>query len=631
MEIIWVEKLGVGEILILLKRLLWSKVEIRYDEHQISTLAHYVLIFLNKHFQLTLFKPANLTLNTKDEQGYAATYYLHENLNQCLNAFCARYIREEPPWFQKMTKSYLAEKLIPSIAFITMVEFERNSLKAEHTLFIARNPINSIFMEFYQKRGFQIQQSLQFFVYLAPLRPFARLLQLVLTQIEGKPIITNINTIKPSVWVEYFHAEATDRRENLWSSAVKAADFDLVYYMDRSDAPVTEQARDTCLRYGFKWVDLLGRKRWVKLPNRQMVLLIRQLFQINTAQPFWFHFYKLQYTILHTVLSALYRHFQVKILIQHQDCSWLQGVQAKAVESAGGMMLGFQWSHYIYDLQTNHLTPQHLFFVWGKMNAYFTQNKGVSSRFFLPSGTIFTEPHKSKEVEAFCQKHDFIISIFDSGACYNIHQSPESLSQFYLAMLDVLNENPTWAGIIKSKDRDIESFSPLLQGSSIISKMLSLVEQGRLLVCSPLTTALTVAAKTHLSVCFSINSAGILAGISGYRAIHWDCSGWLKHPFYRQPQQQIVYTSLKEFKNAILKVAQGDSTIGDLSLWRRELNHFDDLLGSQRIGHFIQWYMKDIAEIGNMEQALAATVKHYREVYHVQLEDMAFEGIELYN
>lgn len=117
-----------------------------------------------------------------------------------------------------------------------------------------------------------------------------------------------------------------------------------------------------------------------------------------------------------------------------------------------------------------------------------------------------------------------------------------------------------------------------------------------------------------------MNSAGIVAGIHGCRAIHWDCSSWLKHPFYKNPTQKFLYTSLDEFKKAIIDASNGDQTIGDFSAWRQKLNHFDDFKASERVGGFIQSFMDDVIKTDEAKQSLDFAVEKYIKVNNVGVD-----------
>ena len=614
-RIVWVERLGILDVIIFLFQQVFSNIIVHYDEFKISNSCKLLLTIFKKLKKYQFFIPANLSLNTKDSHGYAMYYQLESNLNICVEEFCRSYIPKEPDRFRKILKCYLAGLLFQGITFITMVESKIATLyKENHEIFIVRKPGNFLLIRFYKSKGLEIKQSFGFGECLKIIiRPFVKIAVMIFSQfIQGTKVKTNIKNIRPSVWVEYTMEEASDRRMNRWSDYVKDNRFDMVYYMDRIDSPVSKEAIKTCKENKFKWIDVLKLYKIKRLSCKEYSEILGQLLRLNLRQPLWFHCYKLQFSFYFKLFHSIYKHFQVKILIQHQNSSWIQGVQAIAIESVGGIMLGFEWSSYIYDLQPTHLTPQHISFFWGKISYLLSQNKGLMSRYVLPSGiSILSTKYSSNQFQEFFNKFNLTISIFDSSVTYDIYQTPETLDKFYMTILKMLEENPEWGVIIKSKNWNSDGLSFLPNGKTIISKIKSLIEKKKLLFCDKWLSPLKVAAHVDINVCYSINSAGIIVGMEGYRAIHWDCSGWLKYPIYNDPDQQIVYLSLEEIKQAIVKVSKGDKSIGDFAAWKQKFNYFDDFKGPERIGKFIQNFMDEVIRTGNASHSLDLTVQKY--------------------
>ena len=110
----------------------------------------------------------------------------------------------------------------------------------------------------------------------------------------------------------------------------------------------------------------------------------------------------------------------------------------------------------------------------------------------------------------------------------------------------------------------------LPSGEEIVCRIKSLEKQGRLRVLDWTTYSPVDAAEAaDLSVCFGLNSAGIIAGLLGLRAIHWDCTGWLNYPVYRDKDQKVFFATLPETRQAVMLAAAGDKTIGAFNKWRQ--------------------------------------------------------------
>ena len=121
-----------------------------------------------------------------------------------------------------------------------------------------------------------------------------------------------------------------------------------------------------------------------------------------------------------------------------------------------------------------------------------------------------------------------------------------------------------------------------------------------------------VAAHSNLSVGYGINSACAVVAVMGNRAaVNWDCAGLKNHPFYKYSDQKIIFSSLDDLEEAILKASQGDATIGDYSRWKKHVNHFEDSFAVHRIANFLESYMTESTTSSDPEHSLDFAVKKY--------------------
>ena len=616
-KIIWVERLRLREIIIFILRGIFANIIIHYDEHQISYSGKSFLNLSNRLNLCKNFYPAFLKLNEKDYRGYNYNYQFLKNLNTCVEGFCEQYIPSMPDWFKNMTKNYLATLLFYRVTFITMVEIKVDKMRdVRHELSLIRHPVNSLIIKYYKERGFTIKQSFTFIGYLRIIiAPFYYLIMTLFHQIVRSKVTGNIGNGKPAIWVEYEGSESAFLTLSFWRGYVEAKKIELVYYIDRKDIPVSEETVNHIRQFGFKWIDCNRIFRLGYLCFNDINELLMQFIKFNYKQPIWFHFFKLEYAILYKLYYSVYKRFQVKILIQHQETLWKQEVQAKAVEAAGGIMLGFQWSNYPFILRSTHLHPQHVYFVWGKVMHDCLQEKGNTCRYILPSGMWITiDKQRPPQLEDFSVNGNFILAIFDTSTTYVGHVCPDSVSQFYLTIIKLLENNTSWKGILKIKN-NIYFLQTLSHGENIISRLKSFVERKKLVIFDANSNVSPPTATIYANLCVacSLNSAGIIAGVYNCRTIFWDCSGFGKHSFYKKQGQQIIYHSLEDFEKAIYKVSAGDLKIGDFSHWRKGYNYFNDFLAPKRVGKFIQTFMDEVIRTDNMEHSLNLAVKQYIE------------------
>lgn len=243
------------------------------------------------------------------------------------------------------------------------------------------------------------------------------------------------------------------------------------------------------------------------------------------------------------------------------------------------------------------------------------QKKGNTCRYILPSGLwISQDKQLPRELDSLAKSLKFIIAIFDNPAGLSLDEfvTPASLSDFYLKILNLLENNPSWGGIIKSKHYNrIDDFRSLVRGEEIFAKMHLFVNQNRLVLLPSKNSPVSAAAKADLSVCYTLNSAGVISAIHGNRVIHWDCAGVRKHPFYNDPGQKFIYNTLNDFEGAIIESSRGDFSIGDFSRHKKDSNYFEDLSAPQRIGSFMQSFMDEIIKTDDSNYALAAAAERY--------------------
>ena len=268
--------------------------------------------------------------------------------------------------------------------------------------------------------------------------------------------------------------------------------------------------------------------------------------------------------------------------------------QKQAIESAGGIMIGLHWSNYPDSHYPSHLNPQHVMLVWGVAHREYLQTKGNTCSHIIPCGLWVAGSGAKPEDLTPPHKGNFTLAIFDSSIGYLVHQCAENLSKFYREILSILEDNPSFSGLIKSKLLLMVDLYHLPAGEEIVYRIKSLEKQGRLLTLDRRRYSPVDAAEAaDLSVCFGLNSAGIIAGLLGLRAVHWDCTGWLKYPVYRDKDQKVFFATLPETRQAVMQVAAGDKTIGAFNKWRKWINHFDDCAGRERILRFINLYMEE--------------------------------------
>jgi len=608
---LWLESLTVGGILFLVLRNGIAGYEVFFDEHKATPRALRFAAIVGKIFPVG-FYPASLCLNQKDEKGLALEYYRADNHCAVVDRFCENQLSGDPAWLRDMAKCFISSQLMDRITFVTLVLHRiRGVQSSEHFIYLSGHYLNFLLQDFFkpQIKVKSIPSITAFLRHVAI--PFALIGRTGMQQLFHAGIKGNIreNQKIPAVWIELGPESRTwnQLREFIATNSAGRT-YDIVYYMDKYDTPAIPETTKELENQGFGWIDTHSMLH-ARLFAPDYLKLMAGFFVSLRQRQFWFALFLFRFEIMRALYLSLYKRFNVRLLFQHQEVSWLQEAQKQAIESAGGIMAGLHWSNYPNTQYPDLLTCQHVMLVWGVSHREYLETKGHTCSYIIPCGLWLAGSGAKQEDINPPRKGDFTIAIFDSTFGYLLYQSADNLSKFHLEILGILEDNPSFSGIMKSRSSQVADLRHLPSGEEIVCRITSLEKQGRLRILDWVRHSPVDAAEAaDLSVCFGLNSAGIIAGLLGLKAVHWDCAGWLKYPVYRDKDQKLLFATLPELRHAVMRAAAGDKTIGAFNKWRKWINHFDDCAGRERILRFIHLYMQ---EAGGNITGLYSTVKQY--------------------
>lgn len=610
----WIEKLGYLDVAkILFKGLFFPERKVFYDKNRNTKGVSLAVRILKAAGLCRNLHEAELSLNVKDEDGKAYIYRFYEDIDRCFDYLCQRYLPHEAELCRGVFKAYVSPYILDSIRFASMVEAKKeiDGPGQEGIVKLSGGPFSGILADSYKDRGLEVRISsgiastVKYF-----LRPANYAAAFLFSRIAPEKVRSNITEAKPSIWIDYAPWDNFDRF--FWKEEVDSEKFQTVCYFDRKGSRATKEAVENLEKDGLKWIDagFLSSLRASRVTIAEFSKLFLEAFFRKNNASFRVKIFRFEYGLWFLIYKSIFRRFNVRVLIQHKDTFWRCATQAAAIEAAGGIMIGYNWSNLPMNFKSTHHYPQHVFFVWGEAIRKFM--KGSPYTVFLPSGIWIAERDKDRNrLSNFSGPADFVMAVFDSSASYDIHQSPHNLSLFYLKILDLLERERRWTGLIKSKNWEGDEFEDLPSGKTIMDRIRALAVSGRLHILPKTFSPLTASKAADLSVCYGLNSAGIIAGAYGRKAIHWDCSGWVDHPFYKDPAQKIVFASLEGFEAAIRRAAGGDSSIGDFSKWQKEFNFFQDSDGGTRIGRFISSFLDSGLDRGDVKRLLKRSIEKY--------------------
>ncbi|MBP7055358.1 MAG: hypothetical protein KBB52_00700 [Candidatus Omnitrophica bacterium] len=609
---VWVQKIGIVHIIIFAMKGIFCRYAVYYDVRGIDVMTGWFIGLLRKSGLCGNFYPEKFLLAEKEGEGFASVQSMFKDLDKSIDNFVAKHYAAESDRLKRTIKSYVAYALRNNSAFMIAAGRKADDTKGGRNLFcIRRHPLNHILIDYYVKElGLLVGECGLRDVIMFYLTSCLSICSSVLFACIPERTIRDAVNVKPSIWVEYAPLDILDF--SFWSDFVDRSDFDIVAYFDRPDYGDMDKIKSKVISRGFKWVQF-NHPRSARLGKVCLRRLFRGLpFRGYRGLPLWAHIFRVEYQLTFLLYEAIFKRFKVKILIQHQEAAWKQNVQAAAVESAGGIMIGYNWSIYYFRYLPTHTFPQHVYFVWGNEVGRCIE-KIDKPKCLLPSGLWIT--YDAKDAPAALESLDkgiaFKIAIFDNSTGQTTAYSPEMLLRFYVMLLRLLADHRDWGGIIKSKSYDTAVLGSFAGGEEVVAQMEALIASRRLVVLDRNYSPLAASSNADISVCFGLNTAGIISGIHGLRSIHWDCGGIVTRVENAEYYKDIAYVALEDLSAAILKAAAGDRSVGDFSKWRQQFNYFDDFRAAERVGDFIQTYMTELLQTGDVHQSLARSVQRY--------------------
>lgn len=611
---VWVQKIGFVDILCSIIRSFFTNVIVYYDEKAASPFSEKFMRIVNQIGFGGIFQKAFLSHDRNEIGKSSLAYRIRDELDQCLDDVCNQCGLTDDMRLKNMVKCYLCDSIGSRIIFINMVrekiDAKGMSKEAEHEIYIRRHTLNIFIRRFYKQQGLVIKEAGMVGENVGVI---VRLVAYFALIFYGKcfyrGIFTNIKEFKPAVWVEYAHDSIIDRC--FWQEAVDCDKIQIVNFLFRSDDP--ENITQIMEQRGNKWVDgrFLPVLKMSEISLGQITDTMKRLLKDINDYPLILAYLFFQNHFYYLIYRSVFEKFQVRVLIQHHESAWLPDMWARAMEDAGGILLNYHWSNYPRILTPTHLFPYHVFFLWGEAIYSVVKAGGHTCKYILPSGLWIGGNSNAPGFQPFCGEVDFIIALFDSSAAYNVSQTEETLSLFYLRILEMLEKRPSWGLIVKSKNWDIDGLGKLPAGDLIMQKLRHLMASGNAQILPHLSSPVMAASCANLSVCYGLNSAGIIAAVHGHKAVHWDCTGLSNHIFYKDKEQKFLFRNLAEVETAIIMASEGDAAIGDFSQWKKLYNYFEDFNAPHRVGSFIQNFIDEISLHHNVDVALKAAVDKY--------------------
>lgn len=378
-----------------------------------------------------------------------------------------------------------------------------------------------------------------------------------------------------------------------WLESSKIDPNDLVLYFDRNEHKINS---DIIKKISNKKMHSLNMRHPVINVDNPLKILINsfqdvQKFNSFTLQEIDIWLTQINYNFLISCFREVFKKYKCKIIHQHQEFFPKTLAMALAIRMEKGIFVWNHWSIDHFPVSYFHWGFADIIFSWGQYNDGYFNSHNFSYKYLFQTGQIagdgnYNNKEKEKEnFKQFSKKLNLIINILDSSCGPLSQNSLSSMIYFYKEMLTLVYNNKNWAAIIKSKGI---TFEKIIKDEQINNLVELLKNENRILILPPHVKVSTAAKMSDISVSYGINSAGVIAALSGSRSIYWDLNGSAEHPLYYLNKKDIlIFKTSREVAKAIDKYVLGDQKIGNHDDCLYLFDSFCDDNGQKRVGQIM--------------------------------------------
>ena len=403
-----------------------------------------------------------------------------------------------------------------------------------------------------------------------------------------------------------------------WFESSKIDPDNLVLYFDRNDQRINKNLIKKINDRQMHSINMIYPMVNTNSPLKLLAETIKEikLFRSINLNEIDIWLTQIKYIYFIKCFRETFKKYKCKIIHQHQEFWPKTLCMALAIRMEKGVFIWNHWSVDHFPISYFNWGFADIIFSWGDYNDGYFNSHEFSYKYLFQTGLIAgdgnykifkTEQKKFKENMS--DHLDLVINILDSSFGANHHNSKISMINFYKELLRKIYENKNWGGIIKSKGN---SFDKIINEEEIFN-YLELLKREKRLVILPSTVKVSVSANiSDISVCYGINSAGIISALSGSKAIYWDLPGSREHPlYYLKKNGTLIFNSINEITQALERFVLGDEQIGNHHDCLDLFDPFRDDKGRKRVGEVISSLFSDMKNNLDIDQSLNKIKKQY--------------------
>ena len=377
-----------------------------------------------------------------------------------------------------------------------------------------------------------------------------------------------------------------------WFESSKIDPNDLVLYFDRNEQRID---RDIVKKISNRKMHSLNMRHPVINVENPFKILINsfqdvQRFKSFTLQEIDIWLTQVNYIFLINCFREVFKKYKCKIIHQHKEFWPKTLVMALAIRMERGVFVWNHWSVDHYPVSYFHWGFADIIFSWGQYNDGYFNSHNFSYKYLFQTGQIagdgnYNSDKEKKTINQFSSDLNFVINILDNSCGPSSQNSCSSMIYFYKEMLTMVYNNKNWAAIIKSKGI---TFEKIIKDEEISNLVGLLKNENRISILPPSIKVSTSAKMADISVSYGINSAGVIAALSGSRSIYWDLNGSVEHPlYYLNKKNSLIFKTTKEVAQALEKYILGDQKIGNHDDCLYLFDSFCDDNGRKRAGQIM--------------------------------------------
>jgi len=358
---------------------------------------------------------------------------------------------------------------------------------------------------------------------------------------------------------------------------------------------------------------------------------------INTKHPFkilintfkdvkWFKSFSFQeidiwltqikYIFLIKCFREVFKKYKCKIIHQHQEFWPNTLAMALALRMEKGVFVWNHWSVDHFPVSYFNWGFADIIFSWGDYNDGYFNCHDFSYKYLFQTGLIAadgnfnsTKDKEKKLRQELSSDLKLIVNLLDSTYGPSCQNSFDSMIYFYKEILSKIYDNKKWGAVIKSKGK---AFEKIIQNKEIDYYVNLLKDENRLIILPSKFKVSTSANISDISVCYGINSAGVLAALSGSKSIYWDLPKAIEHPlYYLAKKDSLIFNSIDEIVQALERFISGDKKIGNHDDCLDLFDSFRDDQGKKRAGQIMSRLFLDLKNDLNFQESLNKIKKEY--------------------